>query len=79
MKLSVQPEPYSIGRTISWLTYAVSNSWLMVSEYDKLMNTNYIQIILDSGEITEKERKILETLKRQSQSKNKEELLVHEV
>lgn len=79
MKLSVQPEPYSIGRTISWLTYAVSNSWLMVSEYDKLMNTNYIQIILDSGEITDKERKILETLKRQSQSKSKEELLAHEV
>ena len=43
------------------------------------MNTNYIQIILDSGEITDKERKILETLKRQSQSKSKEELLAHEV
>ncbi|MDQ8759087.1 replication initiation factor domain-containing protein [Streptococcus ruminantium] len=63
LKLSTRPEPYDIESTVKWLIYQVSNSLTLVHEADKILNTQYINMILEAGEITDKTRQILESLK----------------
>ncbi|RRD31494.1 Cro/Cl family transcriptional regulator [Streptococcus minor] len=62
LKLSTCPEPYDILRTVKWLVYQVSNSLALVSEADKKLATDYLKMIFESGEIGEKEEKVLEQL-----------------
>ena len=63
LKLSTSPQPYSIERTIRWLTYQVANSLALVSEADKIMQTEYMKMIQNSGEITDRGKAILRLLK----------------
>ena len=63
LTLSVRPEPYDIESTVKWLIYQVSNSLTLVHEADKILNTQYINMILEAGEITDKNKQILESLK----------------
>ena len=49
LKLSTNPQPYSIERTIRWLTYQVANSLALVSEADKILQTEYMKMIQNSG------------------------------
>ena len=63
LKLSVKPEPYSIERTVRWLLYQVSNSLKFVDKADKIMNTNYLEMIQNSGELTERMQGELEVLR----------------
>ncbi|MEX2785395.1 replication initiation factor domain-containing protein [Streptococcus sp. H49] len=65
LKLSVSPEPYSIDRTINWLRYQVSPSLAMVSEYDKIVNEEYLRLILESGELNDRQKEILSNVRRQ--------------
>ena len=53
LKLSTNPHPYSIERTIRWLTYQVANSLALVTEADRILQTEYMKIIQNSGEITD--------------------------
>ncbi len=62
LKLSTQPEEYNILRTVKWLIHQVSNSIALISEADKKMATSYLKMIIESGEIGDKEKKILEQL-----------------
>ena len=62
LKLSTSPEAYDIFRTVKWLVYQVSNSLALVSEADKKLATNYLKMIMESGEIGEKEEKVLSQL-----------------
>jgi len=59
MKLTTQPEPYSIERTLQWLSHQVAPTFKMVMELDELYNTDNIQRILDGAEFTDKHKKIL--------------------
>lgn len=77
--LSVQPEPYNIGRTIKWLLHQVADSLALVDEADKVMNTQYLQMIIDSGELSDKAKKTLDTLRLNAFTKSEEELLKLEV
>ena len=63
LKLSTSPQPYSIERTIRWLTYQVANSLALVTEADKIMQTEYMKMIQNSGEITDRGEAILRLLK----------------
>ena len=63
LKLSTSPQPYSIERTIRWLTYQVANSLALVSEADKIMQTEYMKMIQNSGKITDRGEAILRLLK----------------
>lgn len=63
LKLSMKPEPYTIERTIKWLMYQVSNSLRLVSEADKIMQTEYLKTIQNCGEINERGEAILKNLK----------------
>ncbi|HEP1570610.1 TPA: XRE family transcriptional regulator [Streptococcus suis] len=62
LTLSVRPEPYDIESTVKWLIYQVSNSLLLVDEADKILNTQYLQMILNAGELTDKVKATLEAL-----------------
>lgn len=63
LKLSTTPQPYSIERTIRWLTYQVANSLALVSEADKILQTEYMKMIKNSGEITDRGKAMLKLLK----------------
>lgn len=63
LKLTVKPEPYSIDRTVRWLLYQVSNSLAYVEEADKIMNTEYLKMIQNTGKPTEKMEHELKFLK----------------
>ncbi|MDV5987557.1 XRE family transcriptional regulator [Streptococcus canis] len=63
LKLTTAPEPYSIDRTIKWLMYQVSNKLAMVDEYDKIVNEQYLKMILESGEISEEDEKRLNDIR----------------
>ncbi|HEO7897060.1 TPA: XRE family transcriptional regulator [Streptococcus agalactiae] len=63
LKLSIKPEPYSIDRTVRWLLYQVSNSLAYVEEADKIMNTEYLKMIQNTGKPTEKMEHELKFLK----------------
>ena len=67
LKLSTSPQPYSIERTIKWLTYQVANSLTLVSEADKIMHTEYMRMIQNSGEITDRGSAMLNLLKANKQ------------
>ena len=69
LKLSTSPQPYSIERTIKWLTYQVANSLALVSEADKIMHTEYMRMIQNSGEITDRGKAMLNLLKANKQYK----------
>lgn len=62
LKLTLDPKPYSIERTINWLMYQVSNSLALVTEADKILKTEYMKMILNSGEITERGEQMLSLL-----------------
>ncbi|MFI3102311.1 replication initiation factor domain-containing protein [Streptococcus suis] len=62
LTLSVRPEPYDIESTVKWLIYQVSNSLLLVDEADKILHTQYLQMILSAGELTDKAKATLEAL-----------------
>ncbi len=63
LKLSMQPKPYTIDRTVRWLMYQVSNSLKLVEEADKLMDTDYLKMIQESGELNDRAKAILKDLK----------------
>lgn len=65
IRLSVRPEPYSVERTIRWLVERVSNSLVYVSEIDRLFMQENMKKIMESGEITPRQRKELELLQSQ--------------
>lgn len=59
----MQPQPYTIDRTIRWLMYQVSNSLKLVEEADKIMSTDYLKMIQENGEINDRAKAILDDLK----------------
>lgn len=63
MVLSTKPEPYSIEKTIKWLSQQVAPSLALVSEYDKIVQEDYLAMILNSGEITERGQQMLDDIK----------------
>ena len=67
LQLSVKPEPYSIDRTIRWLLFQVSNSLAYVEEADRIMDTEYLKMIQNTGKITDKMEKELKALKKNYQ------------
>ena len=69
LKLSTSPQPYSFERTIRWLTHQVSNSLALVNEADKIMQTEYMKMIQNSGEITDRGNAMLNLIKTNKQYK----------
>ena len=65
VRLSVSPEPYTVEKTIRWLVERVSNSLVYVSEIDRLFMQENMKKIMESGEITPRQKKQLDFLQSQ--------------
>ncbi|HGA2704994.1 TPA: replication initiation factor domain-containing protein [Streptococcus agalactiae] len=63
LKFVTKPEAYSIERTLRWLSDSVSPSLAMIREYDMIVDGDYLQTILNSGEVNERGEKILDSIK----------------
>lgn len=61
--LTVRSEPYNINRTIKWLMTQVADTYAMVDEIDKLMNTEYLEMFRNSGKINDRGEQIIKDLK----------------
>lgn len=63
LKLTVKAEPYNINRTVKWLVNQVADTYAMVDEIDKLMNTEYLEMFRNSGKINDRGEQIIKDLK----------------
>lgn len=63
LKFVTKPEPFNIDRTIRWLNESVSPSLAMIREYDRIVEGNHLQTIMNSGEVNERGEKILENVR----------------
>lgn len=60
LRLTTQPEPYSIRKTLNWISRQVAPTLKMTMKIDLINNTEVIKDIIDNAELTEKHEKILE-------------------
>lgn len=60
LRLTTKPEPYSIRRTLNWISHQVAPTLKMAMKIDEKNNTDVIKEIIDKAELTEKHEKILE-------------------
>lgn len=63
IRFKTQPEPYSIERTIRWLMNQVSPSLAMIDEYDRITNEAYLKMIIESGEMSERQQQMLDDVR----------------
>jgi phage replication initiation protein len=59
MTLTTKPEPYTLERTIRWLSHQVAPSWKVISKLDELNHTSYIKEILKHAKLKEKHAEII--------------------
>lgn len=62
LTLTVKPEPYSLEKTVKWILYQVSDSLALIDEADKMLGTQYLKRLLESGEVNEKGEEMLKFL-----------------
>lgn len=72
IKLTVKPEEYSVEKTLEWLAHQVAPSLKVLEEADEKNGTSYIKNIMDSVELKERHKKMLEHLTSQV-----EEVVIH--
>lgn len=60
LKLTTAPEPYSLEKTLNWLSHQVAPSWKMLLELDRKCGTNIMEEMLAATELADKHRKIIE-------------------
>lgn len=59
-KLTTAPEPYSLQKTLNWLSHQVAPSWKMLLELDRKCGTNVMEEMLAVTGLADKHRKIIE-------------------
>lgn len=59
MRLTTKPEPYSLERTLNWISHQVAPTLKMALRLDELNHTQIIKDILCHAKLTEKHKKIL--------------------
>ena len=60
LKLTTAPEPYSLQKTLNWLSHQVAPSWKMLLELDHKSGTNIMQDMLAATELQDKHKKIIQ-------------------
>lgn len=58
--MTTAPEPYSLQKTLNWLSHQVAPSWKMLLELDRKCGTNVMEEMLAVTELADKHRKIIE-------------------
>lgn len=60
LKLTTAPAPFSLEKTMNWLSHQVVPTWKMVLEIDEVNGTNYIEQMCKETELSEKHKKMVE-------------------
>lgn len=60
LKLTTDPQPYELRRTRNWMGHQVAASFKMLSEIDRINETNFLKDTMDSAKLTRKHKKIIE-------------------
>lgn len=60
LKLTAKPEPYTLQKTLNWLSHQAAPSWKMLLELDRKRGTNVMEEMLGATELGDKHRKIIE-------------------
>ena len=60
IKLTSQPEPYTLVRTLNWISRQVAPTLKMLKKIDAGNQTDYLKTIEDNAKLTEKHLKIIE-------------------
>ena len=59
LKLTTKPEPYTLGRTLRWISRQVDPTLLMLEEIAKKTGVNYLKEIRQYTKLTEKHEQII--------------------
>ncbi|PBH03138.1 Cro/Cl family transcriptional regulator [Clostridioides difficile] len=73
LKLTTQPEPYTLSRTLNWIARQVAPTLKMLKQIDTGNNTAYLKSIEEQARLTEKHKQIIK-----QQTASVEELVVKE-
>ena len=60
LKLTTKPEPYTLTRTLNWISRQVAPTWKVLQQIDNTNGTTYIKDILDHAKLTERHKKLIE-------------------
>ena len=60
LKLTTKPEPYTLTRTLNWISRQVAPTWKVLQQIDSTNGTSYLKDILDHAKLTERHRKLIE-------------------
>ncbi|MGX4601440.1 MobT family relaxase [Faecalimicrobium sp. JNUCC 81] len=60
LKLTTNPEPYSIQRTLNWLSRQVAPTLKTIKRLDNINNTTVMEELIRNAELTERHKKIIE-------------------
>lgn len=59
LKLTTQPEPYTLTRTLNWIDRQVASTWKMLQKIDRANGTHFLRDILNDVELTERHKKLI--------------------
>ena len=59
LKLTTQPEPYTLTRTLNWIDRQVAPTWKMLQKIDRANGTHFLRDILNDVELTERHKKLI--------------------
>ena len=60
LKLTTKPEPYTLTRTLNWISRQVAPTWKVLQQIDSTNGTTYLKDILNHAKLTERHRKLIE-------------------
>ena len=60
LKLTTKPEPYTLTRTLNWISRQVAPTWKVLEKIDSKNGTTYLKDILDHAKLTERHKKLIE-------------------
>ncbi len=59
LKLTTKPEPYTLARTLNWISRQVAPTWKVLQQIDSVNGTTYLKEILDHTKLTERHKKLI--------------------
>ena len=60
LKLTTKPEPYTLTRTLNWISRQVAPTWKVLQQIDDTNGTTYLKDILNHAKLTERHKKLIE-------------------
>ena len=60
LKLTTEPEPYTLERTLNWLARQVAPTLKMVEKLDEILDTTIVRDLVDQAELSKRHEKILQ-------------------